>query len=532
MIKIILSFVTLLILNYEVTGQTIVRGPYLQVLTPNSVMVCWRTDIATDSKVFFGTDFNNQISFSSDNNLKTDHYITLNNLTPSTQYFYSVANQSTMLSANKYSQRFRTAPTIGSVNKYRLWVIGDAGKANQGQIEVMNSFLNYNDTSASDFMIMLGDNAYDNGTQQEYQDKLFNVYDTILNYLPVFSTPGNHDYNSVNRLSDPTQHTGPYYDVFKSPENGQAGGVASNTKLYYSFDYGNIHFVSINSELQTWTLTSSNPMFDWLRQDLQANTKEWVICYFHQPPYSKGSHDSDDFWELLMANMRRNALPILEQYGVDLVLCGHSHVYERSKLIKGHTGNSSSFSNATHAISTNSGVFSQGQHYIKQLNGSNEGTVYVVCGNSGSGEPGADLNHPAMIVGDDGYGSLIIEVNGGRLDCKYLRSDNTIFDHFTIVKPDGSQPISTFATEKINLDLKLYPNPTKNELNVEFNLEKEAMLEIEIYDLVGKNIQSQKTSGIAGKNYKKIDVNKLNNGTYLLLVSNGKNRAALPFVKN
>ena len=532
MLRITMIALLFLGFSFNLDSQNIIRGPYLQVLTTNSVMVCWRTDVATDSKIYYGADLNNQSLSVSDSVQKTDHFITLNNLNSSTQYFYSIANQATMLSANKYSQRFHTAPVNGTVNKYRFWVIGDAGKANQGQVDVMNSFLNYNDTASADFMIMLGDNAYDNGTQQEYQDKLFNVYDTSLNFLPVFSTPGNHDYNSVNRLSDPTQHVGPYYDVFKSPENGQAGGLSSNTKLYYSFDYGNIHFVSLNSELQAWTLTSGGPMFDWLRQDLQANTKEWVICYFHQPPYSKGSHDSDDFWELLMANMRRNALPILEQYGVDLVLCGHSHVYERSKLIKGHTGNSSTFNNATHAISTNSGVFSQGQHYTKQLNGSNEGTVYVVCGNSGSSEPGANLNHPAMIVGDDGYGSLIFEVNGNRLDGKYLKSDNTVFDHFTIVKPDGSQPINTIAIDKSTLDFKLYPNPAKNELNLEFNYDNDAVLEIEVYDISGKNVFKQKLNVSNGKNSKKIDVSKLNSGTFLLLVNNGKIKGALPFVKN
>jgi hypothetical protein len=104
-------------------------------------------------------------------------------------------------------------------------------------------------------------------------------------------------------------------------------------------------------------------MYQWLEADLQANTKEWVICFFHQPPYSKGSHDSDDFWELLMSAMRQNALPILEQYGVDLILSGHSHVYERSKLIKGHYGFSSSFNNTTHAINTGNGNYEQGEHY-------------------------------------------------------------------------------------------------------------------------------------------------------------------------
>src|SRR5438445_7064826 len=77
----------------------------------------------------------------------------------------------------------------------------------------------------------------------------------------------------------------------------------------------------------------------WLESDLQANTNQWIIAYWHHPPYTKGSHDSDTETELI--EMRQNALPILESYGVDLVLCGHSHSYERSFLLDGHYGLSS-----------------------------------------------------------------------------------------------------------------------------------------------------------------------------------------------
>ncbi len=73
-----------------------------------------------------------------------------------------------------------------------------------------------------------------------------------------------------------------------------------------------------------WALT----MMSWLTQDLAATTKEWIIAFRHYPPYSKGSHDSDT--ESPLIQTRENALPILEAAGVDLVLSGHGHSYERS----------------------------------------------------------------------------------------------------------------------------------------------------------------------------------------------------------
>ncbi len=64
-------------------------------------------------------------------------------------------------------------------------------------------------------------------------------------------------------------------------------------------------------------------MCNWLRADLAATAQEWIIAYWHHPPYTKGSHDSDAEGDLV--EVRENIVPILEDFGVDLVLCGHSH---------------------------------------------------------------------------------------------------------------------------------------------------------------------------------------------------------------
>jgi hypothetical protein len=521
--------------SVTVFSQQIIRGPYLQVLTPASIQICWRTDIPTDSRVSFGLSLTAQNQTLVDTALTTNHFVNLTGLNPSTFYYYSIGSSNNILAGNLDAYRFKTAPANGSVGPYRFWAIGDFGKANQGQVDVLTSFNNYTAGQHTDLMIFLGDNAYSDGTEQEYQDKVFNIYDSIMPYLPVYSTPGNHDYNSVNRFDAPNQHVGPYYNIFNNPMNAEAGGVASNTELYYSYDFGNIHFISLNSELQAWTSSSNSQMFNWLRQDLQANTKEWIICYFHQPPYSKGSHDSDDFWELLMLAMRQNALPILEQYGVDLVLSGHSHVYERSKLIKGHYGYSFAYSNATHAISATNGNYNQGQHYVKYLNGTNDGTVYVVCGNSGSSETGASLNHPVMIASDGGsnaFGSMLIEVNGNRLDCKYLRSTGVVYDEFTIIKPDGSNPAPT-GTENNNAiisDPRVYPNPANDYLQVEYRLQTEAETEISLFDYNGKELFSEKIKSYSGENRKLFNISDLAPANYIVNIKTEKEMLSLPFV--
>ena len=114
-----------------------------------------------------------------------------------------------------------------------------------------------------------------------------------------------------------------YFNIFALPEN-------SGTKKYYSTNYGNVHFIALDS-YGSYN-SSSSAMYQWLENDLSNNTQQYTVVYFHHPPYTKGSHNSDTEVELI--DMRNNIIPLLESNGVDLVLSGHSHVYERSNFIK------------------------------------------------------------------------------------------------------------------------------------------------------------------------------------------------------
>jgi hypothetical protein len=141
----------------------------------------------------------------------------------------------------------------------------------------------------ADVWLWLGDNAYDTGTDSEYTEKVFNVFDSLFDSQIFWPTPGNHDYGSVNQNGFLPRIPVPYYSIVEVPTNGEAGGIASGGEMYYSFDYGNIHFVSLNSELGPWIQGVNTPLTQWLEADLQAANQPWKIVYFHQPPHSKGS---------------------------------------------------------------------------------------------------------------------------------------------------------------------------------------------------------------------------------------------------
>lgn len=436
-------------------GQnSVVRGPYLQSVTHESIIVMWRTSNPTASTVWFGTDSLALTQSVTVNGSTTNHMVKITGLNPSNRYYYAVGYGNTQLVGGNSMHTFKTHPIPGTSVPTRVWAIGDFGRGNSGQVAVKTSYEAYTGSRGTDVWLWLGDNAYQDGKDSDYQNHVFNVpgFSDIFSYTPFWPSPGNHDYNTVwsesTLLGIPytnialSDHQGPYFDIVEVPRFGESGGYGSQLEVFYSFDYGDVHFLSLNSEVFDYTLSYDgiNQMKAWIQNDLAQNTRKFTIAYFHQPPYSKGSHDSDDMYQLVMKAMREKIIPLLESYDIDLVICGHSHVFERSYLIKGHYGNSSSFNPATMLMNPTMGNFQQGSPYIKDgLNSTPEGTVYVVCGNSGSSESGPPLNHPVMAYthgGSGEMGSFVVDIYKNRLDGKYIKSTGELADEFTILKKD------------------------------------------------------------------------------------------------
>jgi hypothetical protein len=210
----------------------------------------------------------------------------------------------------------------------------------------------------------------------------------------------------------------------------------------------------------------------WLTNDLANATADWIIAYWHHPPYTKGSHDSDAEIELIQ--MRQNFLPILEAYGVDLVLSGHSHCYERSYLLDRHYGLSRTLS-ATNKLDAGNGRENGTGAYSKQAGDpiGHRGTVYAVVGSSGQ-ISGGSLNHPAMFVSLNQLGSMALDISGDRLDARFIRDNGTTNDSFTIFKvntpPDPPVLIAptnsaTLLTRYPTLDISV-SDPDTNLLSV------------------------------------------------------------------
>lgn len=325
-----------------------------------------------------------------------DHAVALTGLLPATAYHYDVGGAGRVLAASP-DFRFTTPPPAGAGTPLRVWVLGDAGMANESQRQVRDAFRAWAASRGPDFVLQLGDNADYGGEDAEFQRAMFEVYQAGLCRMPLWSCLGNHDVLSIPE----TGRDYPYFLIYVFPTAAECGGCPSGSERYFSFDWGNAHFISLDSKLSDRSPTG--PMAAWLRQDLAGSAATWIVACFHHPPYSKGAHDSDT--EAAMVQMRANILPILETGGVDLVLSGHSHCYERSMLLDGHYGTSNPLA-AGMIVDGGDGRTTGTGAYRKPLTGprGNHGAVYCVSGSAGQ-TSGGTLNHPVHRVSLNTTGS-------------------------------------------------------------------------------------------------------------------------------
>lgn len=484
------------------TTARISRGPYLQRSAPSSLVVRWNTSIPEISKVLFGTSMAYSDSVL-DTAMVYRHEIAISGLQPNTWYYYAVCSASEIMSGDS-GNHFRTAPLPGTVQPVRLWAMGDFGTGNVQQNQVRDAYNNFRGSDYTDLILWLGDNAYPEGSDEEYSENVFtDHYEYNLTRSVVYSAFGNHElfYSSA------ANQTGPYFDMFTFPTNGEGGGIASGTEAYYSFDYANIHFVCLESNIDSFGTANTNVMISWLNTDLAATQLHWTIVFFHCPPYSRGYHDSDIYPDMIY--MRQNIVPILESYHVDLVLSGHDHDYERSYMMNGHYGMSSTFSSSM-LVDSGSGVLPD---YYEKLPPDYKGTVYAISGCGGDFEEvQSTWPHPAMVAAYDSvYGSLAIDVSGDTLTGTFIRSDDVIADRFSIRKHGN---IGIDEQDKLNSWI-VYPNPAHEAANLLFTGLLKGKMFATIYDAVGRKIQSFDVSS----NVTAIDMIDFHEGFYFIQIA-------------
>jgi len=213
-------------------------------------------------------------------------------------------SQSIALDQSPASPHSRLALTLPLEDKsVRFAVIGDSGTGDAPQYEVAAEMEAYRQATNFEFVLMLGDNIYGGHSARDFERKFERPYRSLLDAgVRFYASLGNHDDPNEERLYKPFNMTG---------------------ERYYTFKKGNVAFFALDSNYM------DPKQLDWLEKELRNSNADWKVCFFHHPLYSDGKFHGPD------TNLRAQLTPLFLKYGINVVLSGHEHVYERIKPEQG-----------------------------------------------------------------------------------------------------------------------------------------------------------------------------------------------------
>jgi hypothetical protein len=281
------------------------------------------------------------------------------------------------------SQQQQQSPPFGDFN---FAAAGDWG-CNPKSPQTVNNIIK----RSPELVLGLGDYSY-----QPTADCWFKVIDPIYSLTKIAF--GNHDVISSGLTNEYLNHFG-------------------LEKQYYSFDYQNIHFLVVSSEIP---YNVGSAQYKFVENDLASaasnSSINWIVAFHHRMEYtSKSRHTSEP-------GLRQALHPLFDKYGVDLVLQGHNHSYERTYPIQYNSASPSSPIMTDNSTSTYDDP---------------KGVIYVTVGTGGAASSLYSEVKPYSIIQWIGHGFLDIDVvnNGLTMNCKlYSNDDGTVKDSFTINK--------------------------------------------------------------------------------------------------
>lgn len=290
--------ILLVALATPAASATLTRGPYLQLLTAQSVTIVWNTDVSAPCSLTIRPVGGATSTVRGETSKVCA--VTVDGLTPGTRYGYVPRADGAALAAETI---FRSDDPTGA---YSFLVIGDSGTGGTKQHALGDRML----ATPADFILHTGDMVYDDGAAEDFDAKFFRPYGELIARMVLWPTLGNHDIHTAGGE--------PWRDAFWTPANNPA-----RTENYYSFDAGNAHVVILNSNA---SLSPGSAQYTFLDRDLAATTKLWKVVAFHHTIYSGGKHGS--------SSIRDDVVPLFDRYGVDLVFMGHDHHYERTFALR------------------------------------------------------------------------------------------------------------------------------------------------------------------------------------------------------
>jgi predicted phosphodiesterase len=278
--------------------------PYLQSVTTNSIYVLVESDtrdtvwVDYGSTTAYGTYSSTSIVEPTKAKVVTFiHRIRLTGLKPNCIYYY----QARQGSSKSDGASFHTAVEPGT--SFRVAFMADF-RTNTSIHDKIAKLVAGSNPQVS----LYGGDLCFSGDYDSWKKEFFRAPELdLISKVPFFNATGNHEGNGPNTLA-----------FLQNPDS------ASHTQDYYSVDYGDLHVLVLNTELD---LKPGSPQFEFAKKDLESSAKPWKIVTSHSPAYCSGGHGEDE----RMITMTKL---LFEPNHVDLVLSGHTHFYQHN-LVNG-----------------------------------------------------------------------------------------------------------------------------------------------------------------------------------------------------
>ncbi|HBO52253.1 MAG TPA: hypothetical protein DD471_09745 [Planctomycetes bacterium] len=359
------------------------RGPQLALASTRSMTIAWRSLESTEPAVVYWSA-NGLPSTRTGDRPGTEHVIELDGLLPDTAYFYQL--QHGARSVGEVHNFWTAADTPDAA--IRFGVFGDFGCGCPAQYESIGVLKD----SQPDLVLTTGDNVYYSGSAREVRQNYFIPMASLIDHVPVYPSLGNHDVITGNGS--------PFLDSLYLPVND-----ADGSERFYSFDRGNCHFIALEVTDRAGDLSPGSRQYQWLVRDLQRTAATWVVCYFHHPLYSDSSHGDAPLLQIHLA-------PLFDEYGVDVVLSGHDHTYQRTYPMR-------------------AGLVLDGQMEPNYTDP--QGTIYVVTGGGGATLYGL-WRSQRLAAGESRRHVVIFDVVGNELNLSAVDYNGSVFDRMKITK--------------------------------------------------------------------------------------------------
>jgi predicted phosphodiesterase len=279
-------------------SHTLLMSPYLQAVTTNSIYVLVESSSADTVAVEYGTtaDYGSHAKTESIEETTEHtyvHNVKIPGLAPNTVYHY----RAVLADTSSQDAEFRTAPQPGTAFRFAWMADCRSGVGIHDEISKRIK-------EANPAMSLYGGDLCISSSYSAFKDQFFRPDErALISRVPFFNTPGNHEKWTPN-----TQ-------AFT-----QAPASTSGTQEYYSFDYGDLHVLVLNNEVD---YSEGSPQYLYAQSDLSSATKPWKVVICHRPAYCAGGHGED-------SKMITMSEKVFVPNHVDVVMNGHSHFFQHN----------------------------------------------------------------------------------------------------------------------------------------------------------------------------------------------------------